>query len=33
MLYTLEHLRAIFFRLGGFGLETIKCPTQRQRDL
>ena len=27
MLYTLEHLRAIFFRLGGFSLETIKCPT------
>lgn len=33
MLYTLKHLRAIFFRLGGFSLETIKCPTQRQRDL
>ena len=32
MLYTLKHLRAIFFRLGGFSLETIKCPTQRQRD-
>ena len=23
MLYTLEHLRAIFFRLGGFGLKLL----------